>query len=177
MQTHISLRLITIALLCSLSAPAFAQSGNSVSGSSASNTGSNSTRSINTDSRGGGSMNSSVNAGVSDTSNMADRNSPNWDSEIDYWRGRYPSVSYYNKDRDYSTYEPAYRYGMELYRQNLGKSYNELDTSRLSNGWSQARGSSNLNWNDAQLATRDAYMRMMETQRSGTSGTSNVPAR
>jgi hypothetical protein len=112
-------------------------------------------------------VNTSAKTGTSSTTNTTSANpgtttsaGANWDSQESYWRKTYPSRPYYNSSRDYTTYEPAYRYGVDLYNQNPGKSYSQLDQSKLNTGWTSARGSSALDWNAAQLATRDAYDRM-----------------
>lgn len=92
--------------------------------------------------------------------------SSGWNSQNDYWRTNYANRSYYNKNRDYTAYEPAYRYGVDLYNQNKGKAYDDLSQSDLNKGWTQVRGSSSLSWDDAQMATRDAYNRMVENDRT-----------
>lgn len=93
-----------------------------------------------------------------------------WETENSYWRSNYPSRSYYSSSRSYTTYEPAYRYGVDLYNQNPSLRYEDLNQAQLSAGWSRARTNSDLNWNDAQMATRDAYSRLYQS-RSGMSGT------
>ncbi|NBO19098.1 MAG: hypothetical protein EBV03_07730 [Proteobacteria bacterium] len=106
---------------------------------------------------------------TSNTTTSTTSSSPNnWESQSTYWRSNYSSRPYYNRDKDFSMYEPAYRYGTELYNENKGRPYAELESERLSNGWTTARGSSTLNWNEAQLATQDAYNRMYEMNRTTT---------
>jgi len=92
------------------------------------------------------------NATASNTNGSRD-----WDSENKYWRKQYSSRPYYKKGGQYSMYEPAYRYGVDMYNQHPDSTYNELSQSELENGWSQARGNSTLPWRQAQMATRDAY--------------------
>jgi hypothetical protein len=89
-----------------------------------------------------------------------------WDSENTYWRENYSMRPYYSQDRNYSIYEPAYRYGVDAYHRNNGRSYSEIDQEQMRKGWEQARGDSTLDWNDAQNATRDAYTRMQENSKS-----------
>lgn len=91
-----------------------------------------------------------------------------WNTQNEYWRSNYSTRPYYNRSMDYTMYEPAYRYGTELYSQNSGRPYTELETERLRTGWDNARGTSSLSWNEAQLATQDAYNRMYEMNRSNT---------
>lgn len=91
-----------------------------------------------------------------------------WDSESEYWRSNYASRPYYHASRSYYVYEPAYRYGYDTYKKYPGKTYDELDEATLRNGWMTARGHSNLEWNDAMPATRDAYMRAYNGKRKAT---------
>ena len=97
-----------------------------------------------------------------------------WNSESSYWRNNYATRPYYNSSRNYSVYEPAYRYGADMYSRNNGRSYNELDQEELRKGWEQARGNSNLKWNDAKMATRDAYDRMYNNNSANTGRYSNM---
>ncbi len=83
-----------------------------------------------------------------------------WETENTYWRQQYPSRPYYTSTRDYTLYEPAYRYGAELYTQYPGKRYEEIDMVKAQSGWIKMRGTSTLTWEDAQAATRDSYVRM-----------------
>lgn len=89
-----------------------------------------------------------------------------WDSQNTYWRDNYSKRPYYSSSRDYKTYEPAYRYGVELYNKNPNIPYSQLDQSQLNTNWSAQRGTSTLEWNDAQQATQDAYNRMYDTHNS-----------
>lgn len=97
-----------------------------------------------------------------------------WDTQNTYWRDNYPSRSYYSNSRSYSEYEPAYRYGYDLYSRNRGTAYNDLVDSDLESGWDKARGNSTLGWNDAQMATRDAYNRMHDNRSAGSSPTGST---
>lgn len=86
-----------------------------------------------------------------------------WNEQNDYWRSHYSSRPYYNASRNYSEYEPAYQYGVQLYSQHPGTPYQNLNQAQISNNWSNVRGNSNLDWNDAQMATQDAYNHMYQT--------------
>ncbi len=95
------------------------------------------------------------------TSNATTKNM-DWNSQNNYWRDTYATRPYYSSGRDYSVYEPAYQYGVQLYNQNPNKRFEDLNQSQMGSGWANARGNSNLGWTDAQQATRDAYNRMYE---------------
>lgn len=112
-----------------------------------------------------------TNTNPADTTTMHNRTTQNltndyvnWNEENSYWRDNYASRPYYQKSRDYSTMEPAYRYGMDMYNQYPDRRYDQLDRSELERGWNQTRGDSNLEWNDAEHATRDAYNRLYENR-------------
>lgn len=107
---------------------------------------------------------------MSGTGTMAGTNNTNWNTENTYWRNNYASRPYYSSSRNYSVYEPAYRYGVELYNQNPGRRFDEIDQAQMRSGWDRTRGTSNLNWTDAQMATRDAYDRLYNN-RSASIGT------
>lgn len=116
----------------------------------------------------------SANTGVTTMPGQANTNAhatgtvDTWNDQNTYWRKNYSSRPYYNKSRDYTVYEPAYRYGVDLYTHNSDKTYDQLNQSEIGKNWSDARGRSNLDWSDAQLATRDAYNRMYESRRATT---------
>lgn len=100
-------------------------------------------------------------AGTNPTSTSnATTNSMNWDSQNSYWRDTYSTRPYYNSNRSYNVYEPAYRYGVDLYNKNPNTRYEDLNQSQIGSGWANARGNSDLGWADAQMAARDAYNRM-----------------
>jgi hypothetical protein len=85
-----------------------------------------------------------------------------WNTERKYWQDTYPTRSYYTQNRQYTTYEPAYRYGVETYYRTGGRNYTDLNQEELRKGWEQARDGSTLTWEEAQSATRDAYGRLYE---------------
>jgi hypothetical protein len=76
-----------------------------------------------------------------------------------YWRENYSSRPYVASGSDYNTYQPAYQYGVDSYTEHQGKSFDEIE-SDLSTNWNRKRGDSNLEWNAAKPAVRDAYDRL-----------------
>ena len=78
--------------------------------------------------------------------------------EAQYWRENYSRRPYYEPGTDFSTYEPAYRYGWESATdptyQNLG--FDEAEP-RLRSGWD--RGSPGRHWHRSRDAVRDAWDR------------------
>lgn len=81
--------------------------------------------------------------------------------EDKYWRDNYRNRPYYSTGREYTEYEPAYRYGWESasrpeYRE---RRFEEVETD-LERGWDRAKGTTRATWNDAKDATRDAWDRV-----------------
>ena len=95
---------------------------------------------------------------------------PNWNNENTYWKDNYAQRPYYDSAKPYAAYQPAYRYGFELHAKHPGKAYSDLDKAELNNGWMQAKGSSTLNWRDAEAATRDAYNHLYNDNNTPNSG-------
>lgn len=98
-------------------------------------------------------------ASRSSTSTNTGASSPTWSQESRYWSENYSSRPYYESSNNYSTYEPAYRYGYEAYNSNGGRSFDTIDDAQLRSGWEQSRGNSTMDWNQARDAARDAYNR------------------
>ncbi len=74
----------------------------------------------------------------------------------DYWRANYKSASYYNSDREWDDYAPAYGlgyYARDTYR---GRRFDDLD-DELEAKWNEIKGKSRLAWNDAREAVRDGW--------------------
>ncbi len=95
-----------------------------------------------------------------------------WNQQNQYWSANYATRPYYQNSMDYADYEPAYRYGMEMFNRNPGRSFEDLNQADLRNGWNNQSASANLSWEDAQGAVRDAYTRMYESDRGNNSATS-----
>lgn len=100
--------------------------------------------------------------------------SANWNNENTYWQSQYNTRPYYKDTNNYSVYEPAYRYGVEMYNRNPTRSFNDLSQSELERGWTQARGNSNLSWNEARSASQDSYMRLYDNSRASGSSTTTI---
>ena len=80
-------------------------------------------------------------------------------AEEKYWEEMYEDRPYYVEGRDFETYRPAYRYGIDNYNRFEGKDFAHVE-AELNRDWPQARGSSSLEWNEARPATEDAYNRL-----------------
>jgi hypothetical protein len=76
-----------------------------------------------------------------------------------YWRDEYVNRPYAKRDLPYESYQPAYRTGYEGYMRYQGKRYDEVEPD-LQRDYETYRGDSDLDWNDAKHATRDAWHRV-----------------
>lgn len=81
-----------------------------------------------------------------------------------WWRERFASRPYAS-GRRYEDFEPAYRYGTLAYlRSERPRTWDEVE-NELHGGWSQERGDSGMEWQEAQPAVRDAWERLHDPQR------------
>jgi hypothetical protein len=79
--------------------------------------------------------------------------------EDSYWRDNYSLRPYAHKDRDYTFYQPAYKYGWESRASLKDAKWDDVE-SQLDAGWMMRRGESTLEWNDARPAAQDAWNRI-----------------
>jgi hypothetical protein len=75
-----------------------------------------------------------------------------------YWRENYAAQPYAS-GRSYDDLGPAYAQGVDAYSRYPGRSFDDLEPD-LSRDWATARGDSNLSWEDARPASRDAWTRV-----------------
>ena len=78
-------------------------------------------------------------------------------SQDAYWRENYRNRSYVEPDAKYEAYQPAYQYGWESRGRHAGRRFDEVEPE-LAQGWSKTK--SNLTWDRAKHATRDAWDRV-----------------
>jgi len=78
-----------------------------------------------------------------------------------YWRENYRNRPYYRAGKEYSVYEPAYRYGWESanHTDYRGRKFHEVEND-LERGWEKAKGQAKETWGDIKDATRDAWNRV-----------------
>ncbi len=79
--------------------------------------------------------------------------------EDTYWRTEYVNRPYAKRDLPYESYQPAYRTGYEGYTRYSGKRFEEVE-SDLQRDYETYRGDSDLGWDEAKHATRDAWHRV-----------------
>lgn len=78
-----------------------------------------------------------------------------------YWRTEFNKRPYYRTGTDYSTYQPAYKYGWETASRPEfhGRSFGQVERD-LEKDWTTYRGPSQTDWRDVRDATRDSYDRV-----------------
>jgi hypothetical protein len=79
--------------------------------------------------------------------------------EHEYWRSNYASRPYVNPGTSYDQFGPAYQYGWESREKYEGKNFDDVEPS-LNQDWSRAKGTSQLKWDKAKFAARDAWDRI-----------------
>ncbi len=84
--------------------------------------------------------------------------------EAGYWREHFASRPYRKPDRDFSWYEPAYRYGWESARRYAGdrRTFEEAEPE-LAEGWLSwmvGDSSPGREWRELRMAVRDAWRRV-----------------
>ena len=85
-------------------------------------------------------------------------------AEEQYWAENYRTRTYVADAVTFEQYRPAYRTGIDAYKQNPNVSFDELEPS-IRNNWGNAKGQSTLEWNDAREAARDAFDRLKTTSK------------
>lgn len=76
-----------------------------------------------------------------------------------YWRANYRDRPYIEAERDFAAYQPAYRYGGEAAVRHSDKHFDEV-ANELADGWPAQAAGSDLDWERAQHAARDAWDRI-----------------
>lgn len=76
-----------------------------------------------------------------------------------YWRENHTKEAYYDSQRTYDDYGPAYRAGYEGRERYADRSFDEAEPS-LRSDYEANKGRSQLAWDDAKQATRSAWDRV-----------------
>ncbi|MBI1274668.1 hypothetical protein GC177_01700 [bacterium] len=92
-----------------------------------------------------------------------------WAAEEAYWRSNYNTRPYATTTTTYTTYEPAYRYGYDVYTTYNGRPIDQISDEELRAGWMKAHSNTTLTWEQARPAVKDAYDRLnkFNTNRDG----------
>ena len=80
-------------------------------------------------------------------------------AEEGYWSESHSTSAHGSDGAPYTEYAPAYKYGWESQPRYAGQRFEDVE-DKLEPGWESAKGSSNLSWNKAKSAVRDAWHRV-----------------
>jgi len=80
--------------------------------------------------------------------------------EREFWSKNFNTRPYYRSGKEYSEYEPAYRFGWESAgrEEYAGKRFDDVE-SELQRDWKSSPGATDP-WTDARDATHDAWLRV-----------------
>jgi hypothetical protein len=99
---------------------------------------------------------------------MGNPNKMDWTEEDAYWRANYRSRPYASSpDRDYTYYQPGYRYGYDAANRYQNRSWSDVE-SELSTGWNKYEHRGTSTWEHMKDAVRDAWDRVMGRHHVGT---------
>jgi hypothetical protein len=82
-----------------------------------------------------------------------------WKAEETYWRDTWQSRPYSSADLGFDFYRPAYRYGFESARANVGRQWDEIERE-LREGWERYEHRSRGAWENIKEAVRDGWNRV-----------------
>jgi len=103
-------------------------------------------------------------AGAAAGKRVAERVDPT--GEAEYWRGEYENRPYVDRKYGYDDYAPAYAYGNNVREQYIGRNWDESLENDVRAGWEKAKDKSQLTWEQAKGAVRDAFDRSDRTYRT-----------
>lgn len=87
-------------------------------------------------------------------------------AEDAYWRQAYRGRPYVDENASYDSYGPAYSFGVAAFGRYEGRAFEMLEPE-LAQDWSAMRGRSDLSWDRARPAVKDAWQRMSEFRAQG----------
>jgi uncharacterized protein YcfJ len=73
-----------------------------------------------------------------------------------YFEANYRNAPYYSAGRDWSDYEPAYKYGYDTYGQYRGQRFEDVEP-QLERDWQNTKANSRLAWNEAKGAVKEGW--------------------
>lgn len=73
-----------------------------------------------------------------------------------HFQNTYSSAPYYSAGREWSDYEPAYKYGYDTYGQYRGQKFEDVE-DQLERNWDATRANSRLAWTEAKGAVKDGW--------------------
>ena len=100
---------------------------------------------------------------------MADQNTRlGWNDEDTYWRTNFRNRPYAaSGGKDYTFYQPGYRYGFEAANKFQGHNWNDVEPD-LSKNWDSYEHRGSSTWEQMKDAVRDAWDRITSNRPVGT---------
>lgn len=95
-------------------------------------------------------------------------------TDEDFWRDRYAAGAYVEPGDRFDDFRPAYHYGWESANRNRGATFAEVEPM-MARDWPMARGESELPWERAREAARDAWERVERRRDELSAGKSAAP--
>lgn len=89
-----------------------------------------------------------------------------------YWRDNYGTRPYVESGDSYDNFGPAYSYGVSAYGRHAGRKFEDVEPE-LARDWNAMRGQSDLGWDRARNATRDAWQRLSDSVERAVPGDSD----
>lgn len=78
--------------------------------------------------------------------------------DASYWRENYRSRPYVDAGANYGDFGPAFAFGSQSRRRYEGRTFDQVQSDLMAD-WEGARATSNLSWDRARHAARDAWER------------------
>lgn len=104
-------------------------------------------------------------AGAAAGKGVAERVDPT--GEAEYWRGEYDKRPYVDRQYGYDNdYAPAYAYGNTIRAQHGDRRWDDSLEADVRQGWENAKDKSQLKWEQAKDAVKDAFDRSDRTYRT-----------
>ena len=82
-----------------------------------------------------------------------------WTVEDEYWRNNYTTRPYIGSDRNYSRWQPGYRYGWESAQRYQGRQWNDVEND-LRTDWDRYEHRGTSTWEQIKDAVRDGWNRL-----------------
>jgi uncharacterized protein YcfJ len=73
-----------------------------------------------------------------------------------HFESSYREAPYYSANREWSDYQPAYRYGYDTYGQYRGQRFEDVEP-QLERDWETSKANSRLAWNEARGAVKEGW--------------------
>lgn len=96
----------------------------------------------------GGVVGAKAGGGIAEAVNPTEYNS--------HFESTYRNAPYYSAGREWSDYQPAYKYGYDTHAQYRGQRFDDVEP-QLERDWNSTKANSRLGWAEAKGAVRDGW--------------------